>query len=58
MRMHKLCITIPEEQYTYIKDIATASSRSVSNQISCLIKECMEGDEAWQVENGGDQKAQ
>lgn len=56
--MHKLCITIPEDQYTYIKDIATASSRSVSNQISCLIKECMEGDEAWQVENGGDQKAQ
>lgn len=56
--MHKLCITIPEDQYTYIKDIATASCRTVSNQISCIIKESMEGDEVWQVENGGDQKDQ
>lgn len=54
--MHKVCITITEDQYNYVKEIAIRNNRNFSNQISCLIKEQMEGDETWQVENVGDPK--
>lgn len=49
--MTRISITIPEDTLKYVQDIAAASNRSVSNQITCLIKEVMEGDEAWQLEN-------
>lgn len=48
--MLRISITIPEDEYNYVKDIAAASNRSISNQITCLIREVMEGDEAWQRE--------
>lgn len=54
--MNRISITIPEETLRYVQEIAAASNRSVSNQITCLINEIMEGDEAWQLENGGDPK--
>lgn len=55
--MQRISITIPEEVYSYVKDIATSSNRSISNQITCLIKESMEGDEAWQREAEKDLRA-
>lgn len=50
--MLRISITIPEDTYNYVKDIAAGSNRSISNQITCLIREVMEGDEAWQREVG------
>lgn len=55
--MQRISITIPEEVYSYVKDIAACSNRSISNQITCLIKESMEGDEAWQREAEKDLRA-
>lgn len=52
--MERISITIPEDTLRYVQDIARASNRSVSNQITCFINEMMEGDEAWQVEKEGD----
>lgn len=54
--MLRISITIPEDTYNYVKDIAAGSNRSISNQITCLIREVMEGDEAWQREVGKDQR--
>ncbi len=54
--MHKVCITITEDQYNYVKDLAISNSRNFSNQISCIIKELMEGDKVWQTGNVGDPK--
>ena len=48
--MRRISITIPEYTYKYVQDISAASNRSISNQITCLINESMEGDEAWQRE--------
>ena len=48
--MKRISITIPEDTYTYVRDIAVSSNRSISNQITCLINEIREGDEAWQRE--------
>lgn len=57
--MTRISITIPEETLRYVQDIAGASNRSVSNQITCIINQFMEGDEAWQIEKEGDpEKAQ
>ena len=54
--MTRISITIPEETLRYVQDIAGASNRSVSNQITCIINQFMEGDEAWQIEIEGDQE--
>ena len=54
--MHKVCITITEDQYNYVKDIAITNNRNFSNQISCLIKEHMEDNKSWQTESVGDPK--
>lgn len=48
--MKRISITIPEDTFRYVQDIATSSNRSISNQITCLINEIREGDEAWQRE--------
>lgn len=48
--MKRISITIPEDTLKYVQDIATSSNRSISNQITCLINEIREGDEAWQRE--------
>lgn len=45
--MKRISITIPEGTYNYVTDIARSSNRSISNQITCLINEVMEGDETW-----------
>lgn len=55
--MKRISITIPESTYAYIQDIACCSNRSISNQITCLINEVMEGDEAWQREGEREVKA-
>lgn len=55
--MLRISITIPENTYQYVRDIAAASNRSISNQITCLINEVMEGDEAWQREAEKEQRA-
>lgn len=55
--MQRISITIPEDVYSYVKDIAASSNRSISNQITCLIMESMEGDEAWQREAEKDLRA-
>lgn len=54
--MKRISITVPEDALKYVQEIAAASNRSISNQITCLIKEVMEGDEAWQLEKEGDLK--
>ena len=54
--MHKVCITITEDQYNYVKKLAINNNRNFSNQISCLIKEHMEDNKSWQTENVGDPK--
>lgn len=54
--MHKVCITITEDQYNYVKEMAIRNNRNFSNQISCLIKEHKEGEVEWQTENVGDPK--
>ena len=54
--MHKVCITITEDQYNYVKELGITNNRNFSNQISCIIKELMEGDEVCQTENVGDPK--
>lgn len=48
--MKRISITIPENIYDYVKDIAVCSNRSISNQISSLLKESMEGDPTWHEE--------
>lgn len=55
--MKRISITIPEDVYQYVQDISSSSNRSISNQISCLIRESMEGDEAWQREAEKDLRA-
>lgn len=54
--MKRISITVPEDALKYVQEIAAASNRSISNQITCLIKEVMEGDEAWQLEKEGNLK--
>ena len=48
--MKRISITIPEDVYEYVKDIACCSNRNISNQITSLLKESMEGDPAWHEE--------
>ncbi|MBO4695616.1 MAG: hypothetical protein J5656_06875 [Clostridia bacterium] len=40
--MKRITITINEDLYDLVKDVANASDRSVSNQISCCIKESLD----------------
>ena len=54
--MKRISITVPETTLKYVQDIALASNRSISNQITCLINQVMEGDEAWQLEKEGELK--
>lgn len=54
--MKRISITVPENTLKYVQDIALASNRSISNQITCLINQVMEGDEAWQLEKEEDLK--
>lgn len=54
--MKRISITVPEATLKYVQDIALASNRSISNQITCLINQVMEGDEVWQLEKEGELK--
>lgn len=54
--MKRITITIPEGDYTYIKDLAIKEGRSVSNQITVAIRGYLGGIKC-QHENTGDQKA-
>lgn len=54
--MKRITITIPEGDYTYIKDLAIKEGRSVSNQITVAIRSYLGGRTQCPAEKG-DQKA-
>lgn len=41
--MKRITITVPEGDYTYIKDLAIKEGRSVSNQITIAIRNYLGG---------------
>ena len=41
--MKRITITIPEGEYTYIKDLSIKEGRSVSNQITVAIRSYLQG---------------
>ena len=60
--MKRITITIPEGEYTYIKDLSIKEGRSVSNQITVAIRSYLQGrsnigGSTCQSEKEGDQRA-
>lgn len=46
--MKRISITVPDEVYNFIKVYSNTNNRTVSNQISEIIRKTMEDNETWQ----------
>ena len=45
--MKRMSITIPEEEYNYIKTISKEHHRPVSNMLTCIIRDYREDKRTW-----------